>query len=115
MLGINGGFVATTGSALDSTERGGKVRYSLRAAIRMPKRRKDDADYGTQWANLNISEFNSEYAKAIAVGTQVVVFGRIRTSVGDDGRTFMDVDVTDITAMPKRDKAAPTETADLDW
>lgn len=113
MLGIKGSFIATTGSALDTVERGGKPRHSLRAALRMPKRRKDDADFQTQWANLNINEFNAEYAKAIAVGTQVIVWGRIRTSTDpDSGRTFMDVDVDDITVIPRKAKEEPVET---DW
>lgn len=99
MLGIQSAFIATTGTALDTVERGGKPRHSLRAAIRMPKRKKEDKDYPAQWVTLNIREFDAEYAKRIPVGTRVFIMGRQRTALSDDGnKLFVDVDVESISA-----------------
>ena len=115
-LGINCNFIATVGSALNTVERGGKPRHSIRAAIRMPKRRKEDEDFQTLWVTLNIRDFNAEYAKGIQVGQRVVVNGTQRTSQGDDGRTFVDIDVSDITAFPKTERAAREEpTPAAEW
>ncbi len=113
MLGIQVAFVATTGTALDTVERGGKPRHSLRAAIRMPKPNKE-ADYGTQWVTLNIREFGADFARNIKVGTQVFVTGKMRvTPSTKGGDPFFDVDVDDIsTALPPKEK---TDDAGPSW
>ena len=115
MLGFNVSFVATIGSALDTTERGGKTRHSMRAAVRMLKPKGSD-EYGTQWVTLNINEYSAEYARGILVGAPVVVFGSLRTSLSEDGtKTYFDVDVRDITAFPKRAGKEQVAAGGPDW
>lgn len=114
MLGIQVAFIANTGSALDTVERGGEPRHTIRAAVRMPKRKKEDPEYGTQWVTLNFRDsFTTmvDYARRIPVGTRVAVFGTLRTSQGDDGRTFVDVDVTEVTALSGAKSAGDTSEA----
>lgn len=102
MLGIKCNFIARVGSVLDTVERGGKPRHNMRVAIRMPKSKKDQAEYPTQWVTLSIRDFNADYARNIQVGQQVSVNGTLRTSVSEDGtKTWIDVDVDEITAFPR--------------
>lgn len=114
MLGMQTNFIATIGTVLDTVERGGEPRHSLRAAIRMPKRRKDDPEYPTQWVTLNIRESAADYVRERgSVGNTAAVTGRLRTNEGD-GRTFLDVDVSEITIFPKAAKSEAA-TGGPDW
>ena|SRR5689334_11225814 len=122
MIGMNTNFIATVGTLLDTVERGKDKdgnpiqRHSLRAAVRMPKRNKNDEDYGTQWVTLNFFPRDAEYARTKAeVGGQAVVTGKLRTAQGDDGRTFFDIDVSDVTFLPKRKKDDDSGEGQLDW
>lgn len=114
MLGFNTQFIATVGTAMDTVERGGKPRHSLRAVVRMPKT-KGSEEYGNQWVTLNIRDFNAEYARNITVGSRVVCMGTLRTAASEDGtKTYFDVDVQDITAFPKTE-AVKAAVGGPDW